>query len=57
MRTFGIWFFGLIASGLLVGLIEAQFRPYSTDAGLVGFIAGMCAFACARLWLAPKRET
>jgi hypothetical protein len=50
MRTFGLWFFGLLASAIFGGMVGSFFAPYS-DGVFFGVIGGMCAFACARLWL------
>lgn len=52
MRTFGIWFFGLIA-GMLIGGLVGNHLNYS-DGAFFGIIAGMAVFACARLWLAGR---
>jgi hypothetical protein len=54
MRTFALWVFGLFASGIFGSMVGSWFWP-SAEYGFFGFIGGMCAFACARLWLgSPK---
>ena len=59
MRTFAIWTFGLLAAliiGAFLGSIyDNIYNKYEGGIGfLAGAIAGMCIFACLRLWLAPK---
>jgi hypothetical protein len=54
VRTFGVWLFGLLASGIFGGMIGNQF--FYPDGGFFGLVGGMCTFACVRLWLSPKRE-
>jgi hypothetical protein len=53
VRTFFIWFFGLIACGFIGGIIGAQIDPYGLT-GLWSFIAGLATFACLRLWIVPS---
>lgn len=55
MRTFGIWAFGLLGSGIVGGLIGG-FLDSGSGGGIFGFLAGLCAFACVRLWLRERRE-
>lgn len=55
IRTIFIWLFGLIAAGIVGGMIGSWARPYG-DAPFFGFIAGLCTFACARLWLVPSNR-
>lgn len=60
-RTVAIWIFGLIGSGLAGVLISiAIVRPEGRDAGAIasmGFICGLCVFACARLLMtAPSSK-
>jgi hypothetical protein len=55
MRTFFIWFFGLIGSGFL-GLMLGSGISHDGDSGTAGFFGGMAVFACLRLWLAPKAQ-
>ena len=61
MRTFAIWIFGLIAAAIIGGFIgavhDSAFNSDAVGLGLpVGALAGVCAFACVRLWLAdPPR--
>jgi hypothetical protein len=54
MRTVAIWTLGLIASSIIGGGIGSLIS-YSSGA-VMGMVAGPCAFACARLWLAELRE-
>jgi hypothetical protein len=57
MRTLGIWVSGLLASALVGGLIGNKLgTDYSGDSAALGGIAGMCAFACVRLWLGQNRK-
>jgi hypothetical protein len=51
-RVIGIWFSGLVASGLLGGIFVDWLLPYRGDAEL-GIIAGAALFCCVRLWRAP----
>ena len=55
MRTFGIWFFGLVASGIGGGLIGYSFSMI--DGWLYGLIGGAAAFACGRLWSTSRRPS
>lgn len=48
MRTIGIWIFGSLACGITGALIDAHF---SYNGGFAGLVAGLCAFACIRLWI------
>ena len=55
IRTIAIWFFGVVASALIGGLIAERLQPFYTyDAGPWGALAGICAFACIRLWVGKK---
>jgi hypothetical protein len=56
MRTFAVWLFGLLAAGIFGGVIGVYLAPYY-DGGALGFIGGLCAFTCARLWLGPTKAT
>jgi membrane associated rhomboid family serine protease len=58
MRIVAIWVFGLLASGIFGGIIGNFLSDsYSTDGAFFGFLGGVFAFACARLWLsAPKKH-
>ena len=58
LRTIGIWVFGLLASALIGGMIAARLETgfYSRGSESWGAVAAMCAFACLRLWLAPKNS-
>lgn len=50
MRTFFIWLFGLLAGAIFGGILGSHL---SGDGGvLLGFLGGMLAFACFRLWFA-----
>lgn len=51
MRTFFIWFFGLLGSGFF-GLMAGSAIDHNGNTGLAGFIGGIAVFACLRLWLA-----
>lgn len=53
MRTFGIWFFGLVAAAIIGGLAGNFIAPYSSG-GFLGMLAGLCTFACGRLWVARR---
>lgn len=53
MRRAALWIFGLLAGGIFGGLVATKLDPYGLG-GLFGFIGGMCAFACARLWLGER---
>ena len=63
-RRIAIWVFGLLASGIFGGLIGQQLE-YSdvsgveTFGGIWGFLGGVFAFACIRLWLTdtPRRDS
>lgn len=50
MRTFGIWFFGLIASAM-IGILAGNWLTY--EGGIIGGPAAMATFACLRLWFGP----
>jgi len=54
MRTFAIWFFGLIAGAFFGAIVGGHLQPYG-DGGFLGFVGGMCLFVCLRLWLAPSK--
>jgi hypothetical protein len=57
MRTLGIWVFGLLASAIAGGLIGSKFDDgYSSSSGFWGFLAGVLAFACVRLWLGQSSK-
>lgn len=57
MRVSFIWIFGLLGSAIIGGIIGSRFDPPygSAENAILGFLAGMFVFACARLWLG-KRE-
>jgi hypothetical protein len=60
MRTIGIWIAGLLASGIFGGLIGDRFLSSGvySETGVWGFLGGMLAFTCARLWLvAPAKNS
>jgi hypothetical protein len=48
VRALGIWISGLIASIIIGGGIGSLVGP---TGALPGMVAGVCVFACARLWL------
>jgi hypothetical protein len=49
-RAIAIWIFGLLASAIIGGFVGAHLNEHA-EALLWGALAGMCAFACLRLWL------
>jgi hypothetical protein len=51
MRRVALWIFGLLAAGIFGALVGDHLSPHSFG-GFYGFIGGMFAFACVRLWLA-----
>jgi len=60
VRTTAIWVFGLVAAAIIGGFIgsayDTTFNPYGGGAGgFFGAIGAICIFACARLWLSPKK--
>ena len=63
MRTATIWVAGLLASGIFGGLIGDKFlsRPWfeaggGLEGGIWGFLGGVLAFTCLRLWLATPHK-
>lgn len=61
VRTIAIWIFGLTASAIIGGFMGSAYDTvlnHDADIGgaglLFGTLAGVCLFACLRLWLAPK---
>jgi hypothetical protein len=46
-RSILIWIFGLLASGIVGGMIGAAMG----EQGAFGLLAGLFGFACVRLWL------
>jgi hypothetical protein len=51
-RTIAIWVFGLLASAIFGGLVADRFLSSgSSEAGVWGFLGGIFAFACLRLWM------
>ncbi|HEU5020192.1 MAG TPA: hypothetical protein VFT69_19695 [Pseudolabrys sp.] len=55
IRTVAIWATGLFASGIIGGVIGGQFSSGYESEGFPGILAGMLAFACARLWLGERK--
>jgi hypothetical protein len=56
-RTIAILVTGLLASGIFCGLIASRFLSSIYDPqGVPGFLGGMLAFTCVRLWLAAPRK-
>jgi len=56
-RRISIWIFGILASGILGGFIGSHFNTiYDNDNGFWGFLAGVFAFACLRLWLGERKS-
>jgi hypothetical protein len=51
LRIVALWVFGLLASGIVGGMVGSQLAGSGDDILYVefGLIAGMSAFACARL--------
>ncbi|MGA9010637.1 MAG: hypothetical protein WB495_28045 [Xanthobacteraceae bacterium] len=61
IRTLSIWIFDQIAAAIIGGFIgsvyNSVFNPYAGGLGLpIAVLAVMGAFACLRLWLAPKSK-
>lgn len=59
MRATAIWVCGLLACAIAGGGIGSLLHvgPISTNNGLLfGPLAGMLAFACARLWITEPRK-
>jgi hypothetical protein len=54
MQTLGIWLLGLFVGAMLGGMLAHYFLDDAADV-FTGLI-GMCAFACARLSLAPSNN-
>ena len=58
VRAFGIWLFGLFASGLLGGMVAHYFLGNPLDpgnlAGVLGGLIGMSAFGSASVACAPS---
>ena len=52
MKTFFIWLGGLVVSGF-VGALVGDYL--SDDGRTTGFIVGLVAFACFKLWAVPER--
>lgn len=50
-RSLAIWVFGLLASGIFGGMVGSHL---TYDGGFFGFVGGIFAFICLRLWLTPK---
>jgi len=59
MRILAIWALGLITAAIIGGFIGSTYDG-ALNSDVIGFglpfgvLAGMCAFACLRLWVAPK---
>ena len=52
MKTFFIWLFGIV----ICGFVGALVGEYLYDDGkFTGFIVGLAAFACFKLWVVPER--
>jgi uncharacterized membrane protein len=58
-RTAILWTTGILASGIIGGMLAAVVGQIVQDHEdpwfFVGVLAGMCAFVCARLWLAERK--
>ena len=54
LRRIGIWTFGLLASGIFGGLIGKALDYI--DGMILGFVGGLLAFACIRLWLVERAK-
>jgi hypothetical protein len=55
LRVVALWVFGLLASGIFGGMIGSRFGSEYSDYGVWGFLCGVFAFACARLWFGGSR--
>ena len=55
-RIIGIWIGGLIASGILGAGVAIQLSR-APDAPFMGFVAGVGAFTCLRLWFGEWART
>ncbi len=57
LKLMTLWFSGLLACGLLGGAIGDYINPNPYAGGsVIGFLAGISAFTCARLWVKDGRE-
>lgn len=57
LRLVTLWVSGLIACGVTGGAIGDYINPNPYAGGSVfGFLAGISAFTCARLWVNDARE-
>jgi hypothetical protein len=55
-RVVGIWIFGLIACGCAGGVLGTAIKYGFETEEVPGIFAGMCAFACGRLWAVESRK-
>jgi hypothetical protein len=57
MRTFGIWFFGLLASAIVGAIVGTKLGIGYGDEGVIwGGLVGLSTFACIRLWLGGQSK-
>jgi hypothetical protein len=56
MRTFGIWVFGLLACGTFGGIIGSRIVTGYEDDTIPGFLVGVFAFGCLRLWFGQSQK-
>jgi hypothetical protein len=55
-RTVGIWLFGLVAAGAVGEIIGAEVKFGYESYSDAGMLAGVCAFACFRLWMGERNS-
>ena len=53
MRTFFIWFFGLL-TGSFGGMLLGDVLAPRSQGAIMGLIVGVAGFCCLRLWLAKR---
>ena len=54
-RTIGIWVSGLVGFGTAGGIL-GQLADHGSDGFGLGWTAGFCIFACARLWFSKPQH-
>jgi hypothetical protein len=54
-RRVGIWVFGLTAFGAIGNVIGTAVQYGYTNQSDAGMLAGLCAFACFRLWMNERK--
>jgi hypothetical protein len=55
-RTVGIWVFGLTAYGAIGSVVGTSIRYAYENQSDTGMVAGLCAFACFRLWMGERKS-